>query len=268
MIQAFIAAACTTALLVQVDPPRKDHPEITCRTDSSGRFLALERDGNGPDRAGRIIGPKRRGYVSVFEYLGEGKSLRKLYEAELLNHGVPLICSLSRDGRFFVTLDEFNAAGTSPFTVVIYDLARKEHTTYAGKDFLSEKLIKSLGHQGFVPGFKWHGKDMDFNQDSTRFYPTRPENCKKEEVPFVVIDLPTRTVRVEPIPATPLTDLVPDVQQEWGWRESRETVATKTTILPVRITRSRPGHPDRVLELAPNKTEYIARQDQHNGQRK
>jgi hypothetical protein len=78
---------------------------------------------------------------------------------ELRNRYGPLIEEISSDGRFLVTLDEWTSSGTGPLTVVIYDLARKEHTAYAGKEFLSEEVRKSLSHQGFIKGFKWFGKD-------------------------------------------------------------------------------------------------------------
>ncbi|MEQ8788183.1 MAG: hypothetical protein RIC55_17880 [Pirellulaceae bacterium] len=197
--------------------------------------------------------------MTLFEYLGEGNPLRKLYETRLLNKELPRIAMISRDGRFFVTIDEFGSYGISPVTIVVYDLARREHTAYAGKDFLDSKVIESLPSHGSW-GFKWYGKDMVFNRDSTQFYPTRPEHCEEEGVPFVVVDLPTRTVRVQPVSSVDTESIVARVDQEWGWKPSRETVHTMTTVLPRQMTWSSPGLPDRVLELSRDETAYLPRQ--------
>jgi hypothetical protein len=274
MIQAITVAACAALLLLPPDPPGYNHPDFGWTTDSSERFVVLERYGNTPDITGYICGPERKGYVTVLEYLGEGKPLRKLYEVELLNEYSPLLDMLSHDGRFYLTFGDSRIAGTGhgpSKAVVIYDLARKEHTAYAGKDFLGEKRIESLLPHMFAPGFKWFGKDFLFNQDATRFYPTLPSNCEREEVPFVVIDLPTRTVRVEPISNEDPQDIVPDGNSQWGWLESKETVKTDKTILPLRLRRtkwlSQPGTPDpdvpvQVYELAPDKTQYVPVKDE------
>jgi hypothetical protein len=145
VIPSFIAWAFALTLLAQPigDPPGFNHPEFICYTEESGRFLALLRHGNSPDLTGNITGPERNGHLIVFEYLGKDKPLRKLYEATLITKGV-VSGELSRDGRFFVTLDDMQSSGIRPHTVVIYDLARKERTAYAGKDFMNEELIKSL----------------------------------------------------------------------------------------------------------------------------
>jgi hypothetical protein len=204
--------------------------------------------------------------VTIWECLGDELTLRKLYETRLLNAKAPLVRALSRDGRFFVTLDDFASSGISPETLVIYDLARKEHTSYAGKDFLNEEAIRRLPQHALVAGFKWHGKDYEFNQDSTKFYPTRPENCEEEQgVPFLEIDLRTRSIRARPTSSVDPKTLVQDPGQEWSWNPSTETSATDLTVLPLRITWSGPNRADRVYDLAPGGLEYkchVARQDQ------
>ncbi|MEQ8788178.1 MAG: hypothetical protein RIC55_17855 [Pirellulaceae bacterium] len=227
-----------------------EEAEFLCPMDASGRFLALERLGDGESR---------NAHVTVFEYLSgaEPQRLRKLYEAELLNKRLALVRKISQDGRFLVTLDDFTSSGTSPVTLVIYDLARKEHTAYAGKDFLDEDTIKALPHQGFLPGFKWWAKDADCDRDSTRFFPTRPERCEKERVPFIVVDLPTRMVRVMPTSSVEPNDIVSDPPPEWWWKPAPETTRNGGTALPSRLIQHREGAPSQVFQLRPSRMEYV-----------
>ena len=259
MLNTLTATICALAFLGQVEAPQRAEREFWIQTDSSGRFLALQRKGNKTDRTA---------YVTVLEYLGEGRSLRKLYETKLLNKERPIGTTLSRDGRFYLTFDKFVVSETSPGAVVIYDLARNEHTAYGGKDFLSEEVINTLIPHGFIPGPKWRGKDNVFNQDSTKYYPTLPENCKEERVPFLVIDLPSRTISIQPHSAFNPKDIVVMEAQQWGWIESAEIVPTNTTMLPARMTWSCAGYANRVLDLSPDKTEYLPRKAPKEEQQK
>jgi hypothetical protein len=231
------------ALLIVYFPLRRvSGQEFLSTSDTSGRFLAIETIGNGDDR---------NDYLTVWEYLEKDKSLRKLYETPLLNKRMPLIRKLSRDGRFFVTMDEWESSGVGPNTLVVYDLARKEQTSYAGRDFLNDEVIKSLNSHPLIKGVKWSAIGGNFNQDSTEFYPSRPELCEQENVPFVVVDLPTRTVQVRRTTEVDSSKIVPRVNQKCGWDAPRdtETKSTGTTVLPTRLIMTQTGKENEVFEL-------------------
>ncbi len=264
MFKASIIATFLLSLVVRGSVANAGDREFYIDHDESSRFVMIERLGNAPDIDGNITGAERCAYVTVFEYLGEDLPLRKLYETELLTTSWPAAYCLSPDGRFLVTYEWFHHAGISPHSLVVYDLARKELTAYAGKDFLDEETIKGLrSNVGGTDGssFYWTDNDVVFNQSSTKFYPTLPSNCK-EEFPFVVVDLPTRKATVEPLPSEDPKDLVHRAGAKWGWKPSSETVATENTILPVSLTRKRVAPrgvhtPERVYRLSDDHTEYV-----------
>jgi hypothetical protein len=141
---------------------------------------------------------------------------------------------------------------------VIYDLARKEHTAYSLKDFMTEKTIESLPPHGYINGIKWHVSGQPyFNKAATKFVFASPALCEEENVPFTIIYLPTRSVAIVPEEEYDHEDLKLDPAQKWGWRFSEETIKTEKTELPKTITWECSGLPSRVLELAPNQSDYL-----------
>jgi hypothetical protein len=202
-------------------------PQFVVVTNNSARFVAVLALG---DRE------SRNAHLTVFESQGDNKSLRKLYEAKLLNKWQPLIFCLSPDGRFFVTLNEWEGTGISPNSLVIYDLARAEHTAYSGKDFLTEQQIASLSKWGMPRGFIWHGSDCDFTLDSSKFIPTRLRNCMRRKLPYIVVDLATRTVEVEPKEQVDEQTLEELQDRSWCWKPSREFRDVGAARLPVSLT--------------------------------
>lgn len=273
MFPLVFSAMIALPLYAFVDPPRKlNMDEVICFTDNSERFLGLIRRGNGADRTA---------YFTAFESLRGGKCYRKLHETPLLNKEEPYFHELSRDGRFLVTLDEWEVFGTGPNTLVIYDLVRKESSAYSCKDFITGKAQDFLGnkvdydsiekdmktidaihkHQR-IPGLHWRGPDHIFNRQSTRFYPSLPEYCIKMSdriapIPFVVVNLLTRKVTIEPVETAVVEDADPVVQKEGEWIALEETVETSTTALPATLRWSSESKPDKLYRLSPDKEEYV-----------
>ena len=221
-------------LLTTSQVPEPSENQFVRTTDDTGRFIVIERPGDADQRAPTVL---------VYEYLPQGRQLKKLYSATLVNKKMPLTRAISSDGRYFVTLDEPTGSGTGPASLVIYDLARREHSAYSGSDFLSEEIRRNLRSRKVWGGFKWYGNDFRFDDKSTEFYPTLPENCREEEVPFVVVDLRMRLPRVTSPDEFDSRSIVKEVRRQFWWSLSRETVTDHGTMLPARITREMKDSP-------------------------
>lgn len=108
-------------------------------------------------------------------------------------------------------MNEWLGAGTTERDLVIYDLVRNEHSAYSIRDFLSEETVDSLSNlprtAGPVAGIVWSSMGA-FDYHRMEFYPTIPRECRRLNLPFVVVDLLTREVREE---------LVPDREIERKW---------------------------------------------------
>ena len=152
------------------------------------KFLVIVAAGNKRDRTACL---------TVFEVLTPDHRLRQLHQTKLLNGCSPKAFALCGSGRFFITMNESKDARMSKYPLVIYDLVRREHTAYRLKEFLPESEVNS------VESAHWYSSAYHsdrFNPDTLEFYinDTNKEKPPRHERPFIVVDLPTRTVRLEP----------------------------------------------------------------------
>ncbi len=170
-------------------------------------FLAIVAVGNKRDRTA---------YLTVFEVLAPDRRLRRLHQTKLLNGCSPQSFTLCGSGRFFLTMNEWKDARISKYPLVIYDLVRREHTAYRLKEFLPDSDFNS------IEGVNWFSSPYHshrFNPDTMEFYinEINKERPPSHIRPFIVVDLPTRTVRVEP-PRTnaPNPYDVPRLSKAWS----------------------------------------------------
>lgn len=188
---------CDSKLMAQYDTLAANQAVFGCNAEAE-RLLVIRRHGN---RAGR------NAEVAVVEIVDPQKRLRVLHQLETLCPGGLWVASLSRCGRFFLTMDETSGVGVSDRDLVIYDLVRKEHSNYGIRDFLSSETVASLKPHSFLPGVEWC-RTGAFDYQRMEYYPTIPSESRRLQLPFVVVDLLTRQAREEP---------VPDREIETGW---------------------------------------------------
>lgn len=160
-------------------------------------FLAIVTDGNNRDRKAQL---------TVFEVLAPDRRLRRLHQATLLNGCSPRSFCLCGAGRFFITMEELKDARITKYALVVYDLVRREHTAYRLNEIFSEKEYNALLPTGFITGVIWHSfqpHGKNFNPETLEFYLNASSDYAETYSDIhhlVVVDLPTRTVRVEPGP--------------------------------------------------------------------
>ena len=162
------------------------------------RLLMVTRSGDGRDRNAEL---------SIIELSEPDRRLRILHQ---LRTNVPLeffSLAVSDCGRFVITMGDARAAsGTLDRDLVIYDLVRNEQSAYSVNDFLSAESIERLSAKPppfpVLHGLVWQRGFPGFDYVKMEFYPTVPQKCRysDSEVPFVVVDLLSRTVRTEAIP--------------------------------------------------------------------
>ncbi|MGV3609078.1 MAG: hypothetical protein ACO1RA_21915 [Planctomycetaceae bacterium] len=258
MISTFAAAVCAMSLMLQVERkvPEAPSPKLSCIYSDTSRIIAIKQFSDSEQ--------SDAGYVTVFEFLGEGKSLRKLYEMKLATSKHSWVNNISPDGRFFITRDETSAMGTGPFSLVIYDLARREYTAYSIKDFMTNDVIKTLNKHTIFPGLNWYGPRSAFSRDSTKYYPTEytyyKDSGAEQQIPLVEVNLLSRTAKVIPKPSIDPDDISRDEGMD-GWICSDENVKTEHTLLPQSFTRVRNGLIDRKYELTKRRSEYVPVQE-------
>ncbi len=153
------------------------------------RLVMLARSGDGRGRNAEL---------TVFELVDKGRRLRQLHHTVLEN---PLACPAffnSPEGRFFITMNEFEGSGTTPNCLVIYDLVRGERKARRLEEFLDEetrdRLSKTLAP---APGVKWTTYWGAFDCVTLSYFPNTPEVCRKYNLPFLKIDLRSQSVSVE-----------------------------------------------------------------------
>lgn len=181
--------AITSATAPSINATENIHYDA--RGFEKDNFLVIVADGNNRDRTA---------YLTVFEVLAPDRRLRRLHQTKLLNGCSPLGFSLCGTGRFFVTMDEWKDARITKNALVVYDLVRREHTAYRLNEIRSEKehnaLLTSRWHY-----FQPHAKN--FNPETLEFYLNASIDYAEvysDIHDLVVVDLPTRTVRIEPRP--------------------------------------------------------------------
>lgn len=134
----------------------------------------------------------------VFEWTDEGQRLRPLHQAALRTDWVPWSWRAEGDGRFLVTFDDrFEPQGTTDHCVVAYDFVRGKTLSKRADDFVPEKWLGRLSDRR-----KWDGGPAYVDPLLHVIYTTSPARAREGTHPFVVIDLPSLTVRVEPAPAS------------------------------------------------------------------
>ena len=172
-------------------------PRFSCEAFENWKYVVIVSTGEGG---------KRSTILSVFEFLHREQNLRLLHQIPLLNREQPDIILLVGCGRFCITMDEGWTSGISPLTLVIYDLVRREHSAYSLEDILPANARKSLQIDALREGVQWNrflSEEQSFNSAKMEFYPTTPDNfpaSETESIPFFVVDLLTRRVRLEPSP--------------------------------------------------------------------
>ncbi|MBL8694240.1 MAG: hypothetical protein JNJ88_09105 [Planctomycetes bacterium] len=141
-------------------------------------------------------GEARAAEYWVFEWAEGGEQLRPLYKSRLLTTWAPWSWRAEGDGRFLVTFDDrFEPQGSTDHCVVIYDFVRGESKAMRADDFVPEKWRGSEGvrHQ-------WDGGPAYVDPLLQVIYTTTPARARQGTNPFVVIDLPSLSVRAEPPP--------------------------------------------------------------------
>ena len=174
-------------------------------------FLAIVAGGNKRDRTA---------YLTVFEVLASDRRLRRLHQTKLLNGCSPKSFQLCGSGRFFLSMNEWKDPRISKYPLVIYDLVRREHTVYRLKEFLPDSVYSTDG-ENWVNWFPTPYHGLRFNPDTMEFYinEINKERPPSHTRPFIVVDLPTRTVRVEP-PKTNAPNPYDVPRLSKGWRVS------------------------------------------------
>lgn len=171
--------------------------EYEARGFENDNFLAIVTSGNNRDR---------KALLTVFEVLALDRRLRRLHQTKLLNGCTPRSFCLCGTGRFFVTMEEMKDARITKNALVVYDLVRREHTAYRLNEIFSEEKFNALAPTGFITGVQWHyfqPHGENFNPKTLEFYLNASNDYAEvysDIQHLVVVDLPTRTVRIEPGP--------------------------------------------------------------------
>lgn len=197
LVKGFIAELAFLLAIASATAPSigaAENIHYDARGFENDNFLVIITDGNNRDRTA---------YLTVFEVLAPDRRLRRLHQTKLLNGCNPLGFSLCGAGRFFVTIDEWKDAQITKNALVVYDLVRREHTAYRLNQIFSEKDYDALPETGFLTGVQWHyfqPHEKNYHPETLEFYLNAPidyADSYSSDHPLVVIDLPTRTVRIE-----------------------------------------------------------------------
>ncbi|MCA8950528.1 MAG: hypothetical protein KDE27_13570, partial [Planctomycetes bacterium] len=179
------------------EPMKTDRPEryasswgqFALDTYTDPRQLSILRLGAGAARPAEY---------HVFEWVDEGRRLRALHHATLRTEWVPWSWRAVGSGRYLVTFDDrFEPQGTSANTVVLYDLVRDRSERFRADDFLPAPWLVSPSRRG-----EWQIGPSDVDPLLHRIYPSSPDAARDGTCPFLVLDLPSLSVRVlEQVPA-------------------------------------------------------------------
>lgn len=178
-----VGIVASTALSIHA----AENIRYSVRGFENDNFLAIVASGNKRDRTA---------YLTVFEVLAPDRRLRRLHQTKLLNGCSPQSFTLCGSGRFFLTMNEWKDPRISKYPLVVYDLVGREHTAYRLKEILPETESKSIES---VHWFSSAYHSERFNPDTMEYYinEINGEKPPPEPRPFIVVDLPTRTLRLE-----------------------------------------------------------------------
>jgi hypothetical protein len=179
----------------------------------------------------------RKASVSVFEIFGNDRKIRQLFVQELHNQHTPRE-RLFYGGRFLITLEEWRDSTETPFALVVYDLVLGKSTSFRLSDLFEQATLDELPLMGGIGGVKWqdfhYPRENYFNQSKLEFYINPPHleqrlhtrngddvNDKSKctyYLPFVVVDLRTRTTRIEPDRSNLFVMREKDKKDQLYWR--------------------------------------------------
>lgn len=198
-----IARWLLPCLLLLVDA----HP-LTAQPRSTQRITSFSMHQETPNKL-YVISPgdaeQQAARITVFEVLGPGCKLRRLHHMELATLSMPSLGLLLADGRFLVTMQNWVEQGDArehEYVLAIYDLVRKEQTTYRLADILSQEQIANLQYNDSgLGGDCWFGEGFPYIWWVTeRFYDSERFELRipLETQPYseVKIDLVTRSIDV------------------------------------------------------------------------
>lgn len=175
-------------------PPAWDQFSVDQFADA--RRVCLTRLGSGPARPAEVV---------ILEIMPEAKALRPLFQRSLVTELTWWkVCCVS-GGRFLITFnDRFLPgfpgelpSGRAPNAIVIYDFVRATHVALSEERFLaSEILRRDPGPEGI---YGLQGLWLDANQD--RLYISDAKFATDNNLPYLVIDLPSMQVMTVPTPS-------------------------------------------------------------------
>ena len=132
----------------------------------------------------------------VFEWTARDQRLRPLHSAQLRTRWAPWSWRAAADGRFLVTFDDrFEPQGSTDTCVVIYDFVRGESVAVRADEFVPQRWLASASARA-----RWDGGPAYVDPLLHVIYTTTPARARADTNPFVVIDLLSLSVGVEPVP--------------------------------------------------------------------
>lgn len=166
----------------------------------------------------------------IFEWADGGQRLRPLHQSVLRNSWVPWSWRAAGDGRFLVTFDDrFEPQGVTDNCIVLYDFVRGRTVARRADDFLPEKWLGSASGRA-----KWDGGPAYVDPLLHVIYVTTPARARQGSNPFVVIDLPSLSVQVRPVPESLPERVYCETRDghAWEWQFSMGTAAEPDWLTP------------------------------------
>ncbi|MFO1064990.1 MAG: hypothetical protein U0892_14090 [Pirellulales bacterium] len=165
---------------------------------------------------------ERPPHLIVFEVLKPDRQLRRLYDLKLVNKRLPKWVTVAGSGRFVISIDQWSSGFDTENAIVVYDMIRNEHTSYRLSDIFTKDEVEDRSQGRLAHGW-WNGGMNNVNERTQEFYPTSPDYFREfpadQLSPFIVIDLPTRAVRVEKQPI--IGNPIPKEPSPRGWKWER-----------------------------------------------
>ena len=168
-------------------------------------------------------GKRRNSEISILEIVDKGRKLRFLHKSKVLqNQYRPGFMIVSPDGRFLATVHEFAPTPKKKNDLVIYDLALGQHTSRSIDDFIPKNLIGDLPRNVFE-FVLWSDFDSHFHTTSQVWYPSSPQSCLEQDLPFFKVDLLDRSIELIATPDSlppGVFPYEPNAQLSWQWSKS------------------------------------------------